>query len=113
VLQVDGRTPRATFRPAVAAVRILPDLYDRGYVGSVEGELIHDRAGLVMQNARLSTVVFDSAGNVLGGGNGYAFASLPPGSREFFKITSGLKAIPLEKAAEAYVSVEPTYRPAG
>jgi hypothetical protein len=113
VIQVAGRAPKAAFAPAVAAVRILPDLYDRGYVGSVEGELIHDRPGLVMQNARLSAVIFDAAGNVLGGGNGYAFASLPPGAREFFKISSGLKAIQLEKAAEAYVSVEPSYRPVG
>ena len=113
VVQVGGRAPHAPHAPAVANLRVLPDLYDRGFVGSVEGELINDDPGLVLSSAQLSTVVFDAAGNVLGGGSGYAFASLPPGAREFFKITTGLGAIPIERAASAQVSVEPSYRQGG
>jgi hypothetical protein len=34
-------------------------------------------------------VIFDAAGNVVGGGNGYSFGSLPPGTRVVFKLTGG------------------------
>ena len=49
-------------------------------------EVSNDDPRLVLRNAELSTVVLDAQGNVLGGGSGYAFASLPPNAREFFKI---------------------------
>jgi hypothetical protein len=57
--------------------------------------------------------VFDAAGNILGGGTGYAFQTLPPGTREFIKLTMGLKAIPITQAASAVVSVDPSWRQPG
>ena len=54
-------------------------------------------------------MVFDANGNVLGGGSGYAFASLPPSAREFFKIERGLDAVPMSRAASAMVSAVGTY----
>jgi hypothetical protein len=77
--------------PTITNIRIYPDLFRPDYVGS------------------LSTVVFDANGNVLGGGSGYAFASLPPSAREFFKIERGLDAIPMGRAASAMVSAVGTY----
>jgi hypothetical protein len=47
---------------------------------------------------------------VIGGGTGFAFASLPPAARVFFKITTGMRPIPLNKAAGALVSVVPKYK---
>ena len=113
VVQIGARAPRSLRRPALSAVHVEADPYDLGWVGSVAGELINDAPGLVLQNARLSAVVFDAAGNVIGGGTGYAFASLPPGSREVFKLQTGFRSIPMTKAADVAVSVEPTYRPVG
>ena len=46
---------------------------------------------------------------MIGGGTGTAFASLPPGAREFFKATSGFDAIPLSRAASAMVSLSPAW----
>ena len=112
VVQV-GSHARSALPPAIANLRVLPDPYDPGWVGSVEGELINDQPALDLWNARLSTVVFDAAGNVLGGGTGYAFQALPPGTREFIKITQGLKAIPSTLAASAMVSVDASWRQPG
>jgi hypothetical protein len=113
VIQVGAHALQGTLPPAIANLRVLPDLYDPGWVGSVEGELINDKANLELWNARLSTVVFDAAGNILGGGTGYAFQALPPGTREFIKLTMGLKAIPITLAASAMVSVDASWRQPG
>jgi hypothetical protein len=113
VITVGAHAKQSASPPATANLRILPDLNDPGWVGSVEGELINDHADLELWNARLSTVVFDAAGNVLGGGSGYAFATLPPGTREFIKLTQGLKAIPIAYAASAMVSVDASWRQPG
>jgi hypothetical protein len=113
VVQVGAHGKQSALPPAIANLRVLPDPYDPGFVGSVEGELINDQPALELWNARLSTVVFDAAGNILGGGTGYAFQTLPPGTREFIKLTMGLKAIPITRAASAVVSVDPSWRQPG
>ncbi len=101
-----GRGPKTT--PAIANTRILPNRFDLAVVGSVEGEVVNDNALKTMVRAQLSTVVLDAAGNILGGRTGLAGASLPPGSRQFFKIT-GMGAVRFDQAASAIVSVIPTY----
>ena len=113
VVQVGSHALRSALPPATANLRVLPDPYDPGWVGSVEGELINDQPALDLWNARLSAVVFDAAGNVLGGGTGYAFQALPPGTREFIKITQGFKAIPSTLAASSVVSVDASWRQPG
>ena len=104
VVQIKKRQAHALKLPTVTNVRVWPDIFDSAYVGSVEGEVSNNDPRLVLRNAELSTVVLDAEGNVLGGGSGYAFASLPPSAREFFKIQRGLDAIPMSGAASAMVS---------
>ena len=88
----------------------MPSVFEPEWCGSVEGEVQNDHPDKTLQAVELSTVVLDSAGNVIGGGYGYAGASLPPGSRMFIKISNGMRPIPLAKAATALVSVVPTYQ---
>lgn len=95
--------------PAIANVRVVGDRNDPAIVGSVEGEVVNDNALKTMERSLLGTVVLDAGGNILGGRTGYAFASLPPGAREFFKIT-GMRAVAFDQAASAIVSVAPQYR---
>jgi hypothetical protein len=109
VVQVRDSAPASPRRPAVAQVRVVPDTYEPAWVGSVEGEL-HNDDRAVLERSWLSTVVFDAEGNVIGGGNGFAFISIPPAARQFFKVSNGLRAVPFARAASAMVSVSPTYR---
>jgi hypothetical protein len=108
VVQSESRSPGTRLAPAISSVRVLGSPHEPAWVGSVEGELANDDLRTTLRAARLMAVVLDAEGNILGGGSGYAGASLPPGAREFFKISGG-GAIPVGKAHSAFVSVEPTY----
>jgi hypothetical protein len=110
VVQVRGRQPAATSMPSVANIGIFPSLFDPGWTGGVVGELINTHSKKILQNAGLSAVIFDSAGNIIGGGSGGTFASLPPGTRVLFKLESGFDAIPFDKAASALVSIVPSWQ---
>jgi hypothetical protein len=95
-------------------VAIEPSLYDPGWVGDVAGELINNDAQMALQSTSFSAVVLDSTGNVVGGGNGYTYGTLPPGTRMVFKLTGGgFNDIPLDKAASVMVTTTPTWKPAG
>lgn len=106
-VQVQERAPATRHAPAVGSVRLLPDLYDPEFVGSVEGELANDDRR-TLEYATLYAVILDADGNIIGGASGRASASLPSGAREFFKLTS-MGIVPVARAASAIVSVEPRY----
>jgi hypothetical protein len=80
----------------------------------VAGEVINNDPALLLQSTQYSAVIFDSAGNVLGGGSGSTSGTLPPGTRMVFKLNGGgFRDIPVEKAATVLVSAIPTWqRPA-
>jgi hypothetical protein len=109
VIQVGGHSRPQLRLPAPANIHVVPDQFDPAWVGSVEGELLNSQVGLILQNCQLSAVVFDEAGNILGGGTGYAYATLPPATREVIKMTSGFNDIPIEHAVSAMVSMQPTW----
>lgn len=106
-VQVFERAPPTRLAPATASIRLVPDLHEPEFIGSVEGELANDDRR-ALEFARLSAVILDANGNILGGAAGNASSPLPPAAREFFKLTCG-PAVPLARAASAIVSVEPTY----
>jgi hypothetical protein len=109
VIQVGGHSRPQLHLPVPANIHVMPDQFDPAWVGSVEGELLNSQVGLILQNCQLSAVVFDEAGNILGGGTGYAYATLPPATREVIKMTSGFNDIPIEHAVSAMVSMQPTW----
>src|SRR5919197_1334039 len=103
-------SPRPHLRlPVPANIHLMPDQYDPGWVGSVEGELLNSQPSLVLQSCQLSAVILDEAGNVLGGGTGSAYATLPPATREVIKLTSGFGDIPSAHARSAIVSMQPSW----
>jgi hypothetical protein len=110
VIKIAKRGPATHAKPGISAVRVLPSVFEPAWCGSIEGELQNDQQSLTLQSAQLSAVVLDADGNVIGGGSGGTFASLPPSARIFFKITTGMRPIPLGKAATALVSVVPAYQ---
>lgn len=96
--------------PDLANVRILPSQNDAGWVGEVDGELVNDTSTDTLSNARLSVVVLDGSGNIVGGGTGMMFSAVPSGSRIVFLAQSGFTAIPLDKAVTPVISIAPSYQ---
>jgi hypothetical protein len=111
VVKVGGRQRRLIHQPLVQSIGIVPGLRDAMWVGEVNGEIVNDHPSLNVARTKLSTVVFDVNGVIVGGGSGNATALLPPGTREVFVITSGVDAIPWARAARAAVSLFATYTP--
>jgi hypothetical protein len=113
VVQVGAEARHAGHAPALDNVVIEPSIFDQGWVGDVAGELINNDTTLALQNAQLSAVVLDAAGNFIGGGNGSTYYPLPPDTRMVFKLASGFGDIPVDKAASVIVSAIPTWQHPG
>jgi hypothetical protein len=113
VIQVGNYAKASIHYPTLANMHIVPQLSDLNWVGTIEGELQNTDPAMTLRSASLSVVVFDAAGNILGGGNGYAFQPLPPGAREFLQLSSGFDAIPVAKAATTMISIMPSWQPPG
>jgi hypothetical protein len=111
VIKVGGRQRGTIHQPLVQSIGIVPGLRDAMWVGEVNGEIVNDHASLNVNRTKLSTVVFDANGTIVGGGSGNASALLPPGTRQVFKITSGVDAIQWARATRAVVSTFATYTP--
>jgi hypothetical protein len=110
VVTPGGRAKFAkTLMPNLDNVHLVPSPFEPQWLGSIEGDLINVDPKLTLSNSNLSCVVFDATGNVLGGGTGSMFVKLVPGTRSFFKISSGLDAIPFNAAATVSISIRPSY----
>jgi hypothetical protein len=112
VVTVGKHGPKSLRAPLFSNVHPAANPYEPAWLGSVEGEVLNNFAGMTMQNAQISAVVFDAAGNVIGGGTGFSVASLPPLAREVFVLQSGFRSIPTANAASAMVSAVGSYQPA-
>jgi hypothetical protein len=113
VVQVGNFGPHTLHYPTLANIHIVPQTYDTKWVGTIEGELQNTDPVMTLRATRMSCVLFDAAGNILGGGSGFALQTLPPGAREFLQLTNGFDVIPTEQAASAMVSMLPTWQAPG
>jgi hypothetical protein len=113
VVQVTGYAKATIHYPTLANIHIVAQPFDPNWVGTVEGELQNTDPTMTLSGAQLSAVVFDSAGNIVGGGNGFAFQPLPPGARLFLQMSNGFDVIPVQNAASIMVSVTPTWKQPG
>ncbi len=95
--------------PSLANVAWVPQQFDPLWTGWVQGEIINSHPSYTLKNTQLSAVLFDARGNVLGGATGSAYNVLPPGTRQVFKLTSSVDAIPYAKVASVDISLTPTW----
>jgi hypothetical protein len=110
VVQIGKSGPATRLKPGISFLRVLPGMFEPDWTGEIDGEIQNDSPTRTLQSVELSGVVLDAEGNILGGGTGFGFGSLPPAARMVMKISSGLRPIPYSKAASAIVSVVPTYK---
>ncbi|HZR96570.1 MAG TPA: hypothetical protein VFA56_12805 [Gaiellaceae bacterium] len=113
VVQVEKYEAPVTHNLVLANMHLVPQTFDTKWLGTVEGEMQNTDPSLILQSATLSAVVFDGAGNVLGGGSGFAFQQLPPGTRQFIQLGMGFDPIQFEDAADVMVSVSSSWKPPG
>ena len=113
VIQVTTYAKASIHYPTLANLHIVPEVFDPGWVGTIEGELQNTDPTMTLTSANLSAVVFDSAGNILGGGSGFIFQPLPPGVRQFLQLSNGFDVIPTQAAASTMVSIVPTWQRPG
>jgi hypothetical protein len=73
----------------------------------ITGELVNTAARPLSSLARVTGVVFDGAGNVIGGGGAYQPSTVQPGQHAAFTIN--VPSVPFAAAASAQVSAEPKY----
>ena len=96
-------------RPGLDNIAVVPGQWEPAWTGWVQGEVVNDHTKLMLRSTSLSAVVFDAAGNVLGGATGAAYNPLPPGTRQVFKLTSGIDSIPFAKVASVAISATPSW----
>jgi hypothetical protein len=113
IVQTDAYVKAAAHEPALENVHIVPSSFEPDWVGEVDGDLINDDPTNTLTNAQVYVVLFDSAGNVVGGGTGYMFSTLPPGTRVYLSATQGFTPVPTAKATTAALSIVATYKPPG
>ena len=87
-----------------------PAVYEPQWAGEIDGEVQNDNPTKTVQFVQLYGVVFDGGGNILGGGTGFGFATLPPAARMVLRITDGMRSIPYARVASALVVAVPTYK---
>jgi hypothetical protein len=85
-VRVRESLPRKIKLQVARDVRVVPE----GFLGTpdVVGEIHNDGAQTLGTETPVTAVLFDSAGNVTGGGKGYLDFALPPGGREAFRIST-------------------------
>ena len=109
VTRIGSQTLKSLHNAPTADVQVLQSVYDVGWVGAVQGQMTNDLPSFVLTNASVSAVIFDPAGEVIGGGTGYGGGALLPGVRQYFQASLGLSAVPIDRAATAGVSVSGRY----
>jgi hypothetical protein len=110
VVQIGHSGPATHLKPGISFIRVMPGSFEPDWAGEIDGEIQNTSPSKTLQSADVSGVVLDAEGNILGGGTGFAFGSLPPAARMVMKISNGLRPIPYARAASAIVSVVPTYK---
>ena len=110
VVQTQSFAAHSLHIPAAQNLQIVPSRFEPNWVGEVDGEIVNDDPAKVLTSAQLSIVLFDAAGQVVGGGVGLLYASLPPGTRSFFTASSGFSSVPWDRASVAAISVVPSYQ---
>ena len=108
-----SQAPKRLLGPVTADVLIQASSYEPGWVGAVVGQVQNNHPTMLLSSVQISTVIFNSAGDVIGGGTGYSFGALLPGVRAYFSAGSGISSIPMDQAFSAGVSVLGRYELTG
>lgn len=109
-VRVNAHAPtKARVLPHFVNVAIIPNPLDPGYVSEVDGEIVNDTSPQTLTSARISIVILNADGAIVGGGTGLVYSPLPSGSRMVFLARMGFTAIHVDQAITPIISVDPAY----
>jgi hypothetical protein len=109
VTRITGQAPKTKIGPSLADVLVQAQVFEPAWTGAVVGQIVNDHPTKLLKNTQISAVIYDSAGNVIGGSRGGSYGELMPGVRAYFQAASGANAIPFDRVASASVSTIGTY----
>jgi hypothetical protein len=113
VARLGSQARKRLLGPSTSDVLVQASRFDPGWVGAVVGQVENSHPTMLLSSTSISVVVYDSAGNVIGGGTGRSTGGLLPGVRAYFSAGSGVGSIPSERAFSAGVSVLGRYEQTG
>ena len=109
VTRIGGQQPKKRLGPASSDILVQAQVYEPAWTATVVGQVTNDHPTMLLRSTQISAVVYDSAGNIIGGAQGGTYGVMLPGVRSYFQASSGADAIPYDRVAAANVSVLGTY----
>ena len=109
VARITGQAPKAKIGPSLSDILVQAQVWDPAWTGAVVGQIVNDDPTKLLKRTQISAVIYDSAGNVIGGSRGGNYGELAPGVRAYFQASQGADAIPFDRAAGANVSTIGAY----
>ena len=109
VTRIGGQQPKKRLGPASSDILVQAQVYEPAWTAAVVAQVTNDHPTMLLRSTQISAVVYDSAGNIIGGAQGGTYGVMLPGVRSYFQASSGADAIPYDRVAAANVSVLGTY----
>ena len=78
VTRIGSQAPRRMLGPPTSDVLVQASRFEPGWVGGVVGQVLNDHPTMLLSSTQISAVVYNSAGEVIGGGIGYSAGGLLP-----------------------------------
>jgi hypothetical protein len=95
-MRIGSPAPKRKLGPPTSDVLVQESLYDRGWVGAVVGQIENDHPTMMLPSPKVSTVNFDSAGDVIGGSRGTSTRGSLPGVRAYFSACWRADSVPID-----------------
>jgi hypothetical protein len=109
VTRIGGQSPKRKLGPGFSDILVQAQKSDPAWTGAVVGQILNDHPTMLLKRTTISAVVYDSAGNVIGGSTGRSSDALLPGVRAYFQSATGADAIPYDRVGSASVSMLGAY----
>ena len=110
VTRIGGQQPKKKLGPGFSDILVQAQKSDPAWTGAVVGQILNDHPTMLLKGTNVSAVIYDSAGNVIGGSTGRNSDELLPGVRAYFQSGTGADAIPFDRVGSASVSMLGAYQ---
>jgi hypothetical protein len=110
VTRIGGQQPKKKLGPGFSDILVQAQKSDPAWTGAVVGQIFNDYPAKLLLRTQVSAVIYDSAGNVIGGSTGRNGDQLLPGVRAYFQSATGADAIPFDRVGSASVSMLGAYQ---